>query len=90
MTKLPATRNAICNPEVNAGPLAPETSSSVAGNPSLAIVAVTIAVANAILVTLAELRARFKKADTTPSLLSSTTLRTELLLGALNNAIPEL
>lgn len=48
-----------------------------------AIISVTIAVAKAILVTLPELRTKFKNPDTTPNFDVCTVLRMELLLGAL-------
>ena len=50
----------------------------------------TIVVATAIPVMLAVFRTRFMKPDITPYLLRSTTLRIELLLGALNVPVPML
>ena len=50
----------------------------------------TTVVATATLTTLAELRTSCVKAETTPYLLRSTTLMMLLLLGELNNAVPEL
>ena len=50
----------------------------------------TIVVATAIPVMLAVFRTRFRKPDITPYLLRSTTLRIELLLGALNVPVPML
>ena len=47
-------------------------------------------VATATLTTLAELRTSCVSADTTPYLLRSTTLMILLLLGELNNAVPQL
>ena len=50
----------------------------------------TMVVATAMPVMLAVFRTRFRKPDITPYLLRSTTLRIELLLGALNVPVPML